>query len=133
MLCLVWIVLMSISVHKIQSNHVFTREIQQHTSLDVLIIWFIIPQIKLKIKPRKCWVILCHSSVQTDPEKTKCVAAWNIPINLNDLCKFLGFALYYRQFVKNCAHFAVPLQRLPEKGNYGPRNVNEPLSCSKPI
>ena len=37
-------------------------------------------------------------------------------MNLNDLRKFLGFASYYRRFVKNFAHLAAPLQRLTEKG-----------------
>lgn len=38
----------SISVHETRSNHVFTGKIQLHTSLNVLVIWFIIPQIKLQ-------------------------------------------------------------------------------------
>jgi hypothetical protein len=60
--------------------------------------------------------IVSQQGVHTDPEKTKCVAAWSTPTNVNDLRKFLGFASYYRRFVKNFAHLAAPLQRLTEKG-----------------
>ena len=57
-------------------------------------------QAGLKIKPRKCSLfrksvhylghIVSQQGVHTDPEKTKCVAAWSTPMNLNDLRKFLG-------------------------------------------
>ena len=79
----------------------------------------------LKIKPNKCQ--LMHRSVQylgyvvsengmeVDPAKTSCVNNWPVPTDQERLRQFLGFASYYRKFIKNFAQIAGPLHVLTEK------------------
>ena len=52
----------------------------------------------------------------TDPAKISCVANWPIPRNKADLQRFLGFASYYRRFVRSFAQLASPLHALTQKG-----------------
>ena len=47
--------------------------------------------------------------------KLKAVRGWTIPQNVRDICSFLGFANYYRRFVRNFAEIADPLTSLTRK------------------
>jgi hypothetical protein len=51
----------------------------------------------------------------TDPDKISAVAAWPIPRNIKELRSFLGFAGYYRKFVKNFGVISRPLMNLVKK------------------
>jgi len=46
------------------------------------------------------------------PEKTEAVRIWPIPKNMKQVLKFLGFAGYYRRFVRGFASIARPLNNL---------------------
>ena len=69
---------------------------------------------KLKIKPRKCHLLLAEvhflghvvsaKGISTDPGKVKAVQEWKQPASLKSLQSFLGFASYYRRFIP---HFCV--------------------------
>lgn len=50
--------------------------------------------------------------VKTDPVKTQAVADWPVPTNRKQLQRFLGFANFYRRFIKNYSQIASPLTRL---------------------
>ena len=54
----------------------------------------------------------------TDPSKTEKVTTWPTPTSVRETQQFLGFAGYYRRFVKDFAQVARPLHRLTE----GPTN-----------
>ena len=79
----------------------------------------------LKIKPVKCDFfkksvaylghIVSEKGVATDPSKTKKVSNWPVPKSCTQLQEFLGFASYYRRFVKDFAKISRPLHRLTEK------------------
>ena len=77
---------------------------------------------KLKIKPRKCHLLLGEvhflghvvsaEGISTDPEKVQAVREWKAPTNLKSLPAFLGFASYYRRFIPRFAATAHPLHDL---------------------
>ncbi len=76
----------------------------------------------LKLKPRKCCLfrqsvgflghIIGKEGVTVDPEKIKAVQEWPQPMCVKDVRAFVGFASYYRRFVKNFASIASPLHAL---------------------
>jgi len=67
----------------------------------------------LYIKPEKCvWkarkigflgVIIGPNGIEMEVEKVDGVLSWPQPKNVKDVRKFLGFANYYRRFIKDFA------------------------------
>ena len=80
----------------------------------------------LKLKPRKCMLfqkqvsflghVVDAEGVQCDPKKIEAVKCWDIPTNVTEVRSFLGFANYYRRFIKSFAQIASPLTNLTHKG-----------------
>lgn len=74
----------------------------------------------LKLKPSKCEFLKSHvqylghvvseDGISTDPEKIDKVKNWSVPRNAKELSSFLGFASFYRRFVKGFSTIARPLQ-----------------------
>ena len=50
--------------------------------------------------------------------KVKAIKEWKTPTKVKDVESFLGFANFYRRFIKNFSHIAVPLNRLKRKGEW---------------
>ena len=79
----------------------------------------------LRLKPSKCVFfqeevkylghIISREGVATDPDKTVKVATWPVPTSKRETQQFLGFANYYRRFIRDFALIARPLHRLTEK------------------
>ena len=79
-------------------------------------------QAGLKCKPFKCEILrdsikyLGHlvdkHGVRSDPEAVEAVLTWKAPITDTQLMSFLGFANYYREFIKGYADKIYPMQRL---------------------
>lgn len=77
---------------------------------------------KLFVKSEKCefnkssvsflGYVIESGQVRTDPEKVRAVAEWPRPENLKQLQRFLGFANFYRRFIRNYSQVAAPLTRL---------------------
>ena len=73
----------------------------------------------LYVKPEKCmWkvqkvpllgVVMGEERVEMEEEKVKKVLKWPMPQCMKDIRKFLGLANYYRQFVKDFAKVALPM------------------------
>lgn len=77
---------------------------------------------QLYAKAKKCtWAqssveylghIVSEDGVSTDPSKTQAITEWPTPTNVASLQSFLGFANYYRRFVRNYSDIAAPLTNL---------------------
>ncbi|CAN2390090.1 Retroviral aspartyl protease, partial [Pristimantis euphronides] len=61
--------------------------------------------------------VLTPDSISMDPAKVKAVLEWVQPSSLKALQRFLGFANYYRKFIKNFSVIAKPLTDLTVKGS----------------
>ena len=79
----------------------------------------------LKIKREKCsflrkevsylGYVVSSDGVSTDPEKIDVVKNWPVPKTVKELRSFLGFASYYRRFVKDFSKIADPLHDLQNR------------------
>ena len=77
---------------------------------------------KLKLKASKCHFlkdrikylghIVSKDGIHTDPEKIASVQDWPTPTSVKEVRSFLGFAGFYRRFVKNFSKIARPLHSL---------------------
>lgn len=85
-------------------------------------------QFNLKLKPSKCELfqkqvkylghIISAKGIETDPSKITDLQNWPKPTDVTEMRSFLGFAGYYRRFVKDYAKIAAPLHALTN----GPRD-----------
>ena len=50
-----------------------------------------------------------------DPGKVQIVLDWQTPSSLRDVQCFLGFANFYRKFIKNYSNLFLPLIQLKQK------------------
>ena len=76
----------------------------------------------LKCKPSKCEILrdsikylgrlVDKHGVRPDPEAVEAVLTWKAPKTDTQLMSFLGFANYYREFIKGYADKIYPMQRL---------------------
>jgi len=79
----------------------------------------------LYVKPEKCaWkvqkvnflgVVMGQGKIEMEEDKVAGVLNWPVPKMVRDVSKFLGLANYYRQFVKDFAKLAQPLNNLMRK------------------
>jgi len=79
----------------------------------------------LYVKPEKCtWkvqkvnflgVVMDQGKIEMEEDKVAGVLNWPVPKTVRDVRKFLGLANYYRQFMKDFAKLAQPLNNLTRK------------------
>ena len=100
---------------------IFSRDIDSHLErLDA--VFSRLASFNLKINPSKCEFfktsttylghVISEQGIQADPQKIEAVKNWPVPKTVKDVRKFLGFAGYYRRFVKGFATIARPLSDL---------------------
>ena len=53
--------------------------------------------------------------MEIQKKKVEGVLNWLVPRNVKEVQKFLGFANYYRRFIKDFARIAAPLHMLVRK------------------
>lgn len=61
-------------------------------------------------------LILTTDGIEMDPEKVSTVLAWQLPRSVKDVQSFLGFANFYRRFIKGFSYIAKPLTALTGDG-----------------
>ena len=60
--------------------------------------------------------IFSSKGMEPDPLKTSAVCDWPTPVDVTNLCSFLGLASYYRRYIHKFAEIAAPLHQLTIKG-----------------
>ncbi|KAL5592717.1 uncharacterized protein BROUX77_007046 [Berkeleyomyces rouxiae] len=96
----------SLDEHKEQVNHVLAKLVKAGLTVDIDKCEFGVQEVKYLgyiIKPGKATM---------DPAKVQAVKDWPVPSSKKELRGFLGFANFYRPFIKNFAEVAVPLTSL---------------------
>ncbi len=100
---------------------IFTETMEEHTQITKRVLQ-ILTDNKLYLKPEKCQFHkieldylghkISHDTIAMDPIKVAGVTEWPTPKTKKELQSFLGFANYYRRFIKDFSHIAHPLHRL---------------------
>lgn len=116
---------------------VFSRTYEEH--MDRLRkVFQRISEAGLKLATKKCnffqgkVVYVGHTvfsdGIEPDPEKTQAIRDWPTPRTPEDVRRFLGFAGYYRKFVKNFSRIASPLSELMPTPHRKQRKGKKPTS-----
>jgi len=82
-------------------------------------------QNRLLLHPDKCefhvtktdylGFVISRDGVSMDPKKIEAVQDWKIPKTVKDVQAFLGFANFYRKFIRNYSKVTTPLSELTKK------------------
>ena len=100
---------------------VFSKTLEDHETYLIRVLRRL-REFGLKLNPQKC-SFFCKSvsylghrvseeGVSCDPTKVESVRSWPRPDNMKELRSFLGFASYYRKFVRGFSSIAQPLNVL---------------------
>lgn len=113
---------------------IFTNDLDDHRRITRQVLE-ILREHNLTCKPEKCEFkkseveylghIISHNSVRIDPAKVAGITDWPTPKNKRELQQFLGFANFYRRFVKDYSKHAVPITKLTGQveWNWGPEQT----------
>jgi hypothetical protein len=61
-------------------------------------------------------LIVGCDGIKMDPAKIKIIEEWQAPKNVTDIKAFLGFAGFYRRFIRNFSKILLPIINLEKKG-----------------
>jgi len=103
---------------------IFTATLEEHRE----IVNEVLARLKrhdLYLRPEKCefeksqvdylGLVIREGEVGMDPAKVEAISTWGTPKNLHDVRSFLGFANFYRRFIKDYSRIARPLHDLQKK------------------
>lgn len=103
---------------------IFTNDLKEHRRITQLVLQRLRDN-DLFAKPEKCFfeqssieylgMIISQGHVKMDPAKLAGVLDWPAPKKVKQVQAFLGFANFYRRFIKDFAKFARPLTILTRK------------------
>ncbi|KAL2083752.1 hypothetical protein ACEWY4_021525 [Coilia grayii] len=100
---------------------IFSKNLEEHKQHVRLVLRRLLENL-LFVKAEKCefhaktvaflGYIVAEGAIQMDPTKVSAVTSWPVPENRKQLQQFLGFANFYRRFVRNYSSVAAPLTAL---------------------
>ena len=64
------------------------------------------------VKVKYLGLIVRPGSIEMDPEKITAITSWQTPSCVKDIQRFIGFANFYRRFIKDFSKICVPLNTL---------------------
>lgn len=104
---------------------IFSDSLQEHRK-HVSIIFERLRKNRLYIKLEKCefeqtkiqflGYIISPEGLSMDPDKIKAVVEWPAPRNIKEIQRFLGFANFYRKFIRDFSKVVAPITQLTKKG-----------------
>ena len=59
--------------------------------------------------------VVTTTGLAIDPKKVEAILEWSAPTNVKEVQSFLGFANFYRRFIKDYSRIARPLTELTHK------------------
>lgn len=112
---------------------VFSKTLEEH-EIRLMKVLTRLREFGLKLSPEKCVFfqtsvrylghVVSRNGVETDPENIAALKTWPVPQTLRELRSFLGFAGYYRRFVKGYSNIVKPLHILTS--GYPPPHKSKP-------
>ncbi len=104
---------------------VFSRSFEEHEGHVSAVLQRLLNN-HLYVKPEKCEFHVTHAQflgfiitpghVEMDPKKVEAVLKWPTPTTVKEVQRFIGFANFYRRFIKNFSSVAAPLTALTKGG-----------------
>ncbi|XP_073529630.1 uncharacterized protein [Phyllobates terribilis] len=104
---------------------IFSNSVEEHqTHVRQVLQW--LRENSLYIKLEKCefhqeeiqflGYVISPQGLRMDAKKMQAITEWPIPKNVKEVQHFLGFANFYRCFVKNFSEIVAPITQLTKKG-----------------
>ncbi|SJL15506.1 uncharacterized protein ARMOST_19006 [Armillaria ostoyae] len=103
---------------------IFSKTLEEHRKITCRVLE-LLRKHKLFLKAEKCefevleteylGVIISEGSIRMDPVKLAGIAEWPAPTKKKELQSFLGFANFYRRFIKGYSDIVRPMTRLTGK------------------
>ena len=100
---------------------IFSKSLEEHTHHVQTVLQRLLEN-SLFVKAEKCefhtqsiaflGYIVAQGRLEMDPAKVSAVMSWPVPENRKQLQRFLGFANFYRRFIRNYSSIAAPLTAL---------------------
>jgi RNase H-like domain found in reverse transcriptase/Reverse transcriptase (RNA-dependent DNA polymerase)/Integrase zinc binding domain/Retroviral aspartyl protease len=103
---------------------IFSKDEESHTK-DVSRVLQLLSDAQLQVKLEKCQFhvqkveflgyIISPEGISMDPAKVEAITSWATPKSVRDIQVFLGFANFYRRFIKNFSKIVSPITCLLKK------------------
>jgi hypothetical protein len=105
---------------------IFTNGTQSQHEKQVKIVLQRLREAGLRIDIDKCefsaksckylgYIVDAEKGIRMDPQKVKAIMDWEAPRSVKGILRFLGFANFYRQFIRGFSDLAAPLHALTTK------------------